>query len=236
MINYDTQLGLWLYMRPDLRQSIAMRHKELTQSLAQVGGPFGWHGLEIPEAPNRREGSYSASFVMRYPDRSVRCSGSYMIRDANHLDDLSSDDDRISIEFDLGSKKYDYPHLLAEHFPNLVAASSAYRAAAYFGLYTVDFDELHKADRRRLKVQKGVDVNGRNNIFTLQPAQFWDAELCQRALGYGRDEVIKRLTGKVPLVKPLMDGVYVVFNDDPDLTFEEFCAYNDRLKPVLGLA
>lgn len=34
---------------------------------------------------------------------------------------------------------------------------------------------------------------------------------------------------------PLMDGVYVVFNDNPDLSFEEYCAYNDALKPVLGL-
>jgi hypothetical protein len=34
---------------------------------------------------------------------------------------------------------------------------------------------------------------------------------------------------------PLMDGVYTVFSDTPDLTYEEFVAINDRFKPVLGL-
>ncbi|MBI2256697.1 MAG: hypothetical protein HYU58_18895 [Proteobacteria bacterium] len=235
MTDYDTQLGLWLYMRPDVTQSIPARHNELVLSLAQVTEPFGWRGLDVPDAPERRQGSYSASFVMQYPDRGVRCSGSYMIRDPKHLDDVASDDDRLAIEFDLKSKKYDFRGLLTKHFPDLIVATRAYRAAAYYGLHTVEFDELHQQDRQKLKKKPGIDVNGRNNIFTLQPAQFWDAELCQRALGYGRDEVIRRLTGKVPLVQPLMDGVYVVFNDNPDLTFEEFCAYNDRLKPVLGL-
>jgi len=99
----------------------------------------------------------------------------------------------------------------------------------------VKYEDLHREIVATLRSSPAADIDGRNNIFTLEVAQYWDAELCQRALGYGRDEVIKRLTGKVPLVQPLMDGVYVVFNDDPDLTFEEFCAYNDRLKPVLGL-
>lgn len=81
-----------------------------------------------------------------------------------------------------------------------------------------------------------VDTDGRNNIFCLRPAHYWDEDLCRAAMGFGRDEVIRRLTGRVPRVEPLMDGVYVVFSDNPDLSFEEFCAYNDALKPVLGLA
>ena len=65
---------------------------------------------------------------------------------------------------------------------------------------------------------------------------YWDAELCQRALGYDRDEVIRRLAGKVPRVDPLMDGVYVVFNDDPALSYENFVQMNQNGKALLGLS
>ena len=40
----------------------------------------------------------------------------------------------------------------------------------------------------------------------------------------------------MPLVRPLMDGVYTVLNDNPNLSFEDFCVFNDRFKPILGLA
>jgi hypothetical protein len=88
---------------------------------------------------------------------------------------------------------------------------------------------------RRFPADPSIDTNDRNNIVTLEPAMYRDGLLCQRALGYDRDEVIRRLQGKVPLVMPLMDGVYTVFSDNPDLTYEEFVAINDRFKPVLGL-
>jgi hypothetical protein len=39
----------------------------------------------------------------------------------------------------------------------------------------------------------------------------------------------------VPLVMPLMDGVYTVFSDNPDLTYEEFVAINDPFEPMPGL-
>ena len=115
-------------------------------------------------------------------------------------------------------------------------AFQGYAGHGYMASHSRHYSELRAAEISKLRLDPSIDVNGRNNIFTLNVAEYWDAELCQRALGYGRDEVIKRLSGKVPLVRPLMDGVYVVFSDNPDLTFEEFCAYNDRLKPVLGLA
>lgn len=51
--------------------------------------------------------------------------------------------------------------------------------------------------------REGVEVDGRCNIYALRPAQYWDTELCQRALGYGPEEVVTRLAGKVPKVEKL---------------------------------
>ena len=82
---------------------------------------------------------------------------------------------------------------------------------------------------------RGITPNGRNNIYTLSPACYWDGDLCQTALGYGCDEVIRRLAGKVPDVHPLADGVYIIFNDDPLLSFDDFLAIQHTFKPILGL-
>ena len=81
----------------------------------------------------------------------------------------------------------------------------------------------------------GITPNGRNNIYTLSPACYWDKDLCQTALGYDRDEVIRRLAGKVPDVRPLADGVYIIFNDNPLLSFDDFLAIQHTFKPILGL-
>ncbi len=88
----------------------------------------------------------------------------------------------------------------------------------------------------KLREDPTINVDGRNNIYTLCSANFWDDELCRRALGYGPDEVIARLEGKVPKVQPLMDGVYVVFNDNAKQTYDEFLSLNETFKPLLGLA
>ncbi|WP_411385408.1 hypothetical protein [Pseudomonas sp. MPB03] len=33
----------------------------------------------------------------------------------------------------------------------------------------------------------------------------------------------------------LMDGVYWVLNDDPDMSYEAFVEMNEQIKPILGL-
>jgi len=54
-------------------------------------------------------------------------------------------------------------------------------------------------------------------------------------LGYDRDEVIRRLAGKVPDVRLLADGVYIIFNDNPLLSFDDFLSIQHTFKPILGL-
>jgi hypothetical protein len=147
-------------------------------------------------------------------------------------------DDNLLIDFDLAKARESYRTILHDQFPKMTNAFRAYSSRTSFGLYAVKYEGgvyLTNPIYNSLKRDKSIDIDGRNNIFTLEPAMYWDALLCKLALGYDRDEVIRRLQGKVPLVMPLMDGVYTVFNDDPDLTYEEFVAINDRFKPLLGL-
>ena len=97
--------------------------------------------------------------------------------------------------------------------------------------YAISTNDVYKS----LAEDKSININGRNNIYTLRSAQFWDAGLCRRALGYGPDEVVNRLEGHALHAEHLMDGVYIVLSDDIALSYADFVAMNERIKPLLGL-
>ncbi|MBI2253539.1 MAG: hypothetical protein HYU58_02850 [Proteobacteria bacterium] len=225
----------YMHHRANHDVSIETRHAGFALRMMKLPRPLGWAGLNVPPAPDCGD-ELGASFEIVYPVAGLELDCRYVYRGETYkYEDEAFYDDKAWISLTPKSPQIDYRKMLHVHLAGATVAFEAYAAHGYFGAYVVKYEGLHAAELRALHDRPDVDINGRNNIFTLNVVQYWDAELCQRALGYGRDEVIKRLTGKVPLVQPLMDGVYVVFNDNPDLTFEEFCAHNDRLKPVLGL-
>lgn len=234
-MNKQIELSFWVYDIPNPNVSIDERHRSVVQGMQNLQSPFSWRDLEVPAAPLRGRGDFSAIYELKYPSVPIFHTGSYQIRDPKYLYDEAASDDRFSFEFKLDAPAFEYSSLVHQHLPDLVAAIGGYRARLPYGHFAIPYGDLHQKERKRLRDDNSIDTDGRNNIFSLDPVHFWNETLCQKALGFGRDEVIRRLTGKVPLVKPLMDGVYVVFSDDPDLTFEEYCAYNDALKPVLDL-
>ncbi len=232
----DPKFQYFMHYRPIEGQTVEQRHAVVIEAMRKLPPPLGWEGLRIPSAPDFGEG-LSAYFEVAYETPGIELVGEYIYRGGTYAPrDSASSDDRIVIEFNSRNRHIEYRSMLHQNLLDATSAFGGYLARGFYSDYSTQYHDLHRAELDRLLEDPEHDLNGRNNIFSLQVVQYWDAELCQRALGYGRDEVIKRLTGKVPLVRPLMDGVYVVFNDNPDLTFEEFCAYNDRLKPVLGLA
>jgi len=230
-----TTVRLYAYHRAIHMESIEERHAEVADKMRRVGPPLGWAGLDVPPAPDCGA-DLSADFEVKYPIPGLKCFGSYIYRDPEYrYEDESFYDDKLRMLFNLSSRNLDYRAILHEHNPKVIEAFRAYRACAFFRSYFVEYDEQHAEIHKQLSADKSIDIDGRNNIFSLGPALYWDNLLCRRALGYGPEEVIRRLQGQVPLVKPLMDGVYTVFGDDPDLTYEEFTAINDRFKPILGL-
>lgn len=231
------KIDLMVYHRPDARESIDDRYSSISKAMQELDGPFSWRDVSIPPVPVVKKGNYDATFSVKYPTKGLQHFGVFTWRNEAYLSsNHKSDDDKMSWQFNLTNPAMNYHEILYSHFPQLSAAFSSYRAIAYYGGHFVRFDDVHEAKIVSLRKIPGISIDGRNNIFTLHPAQYWDAELCHKALGYGPEEVVRRLDGQVPLVRPLMDGVYTVLNDDPDLSFEAFCAINDRFKPILGLA
>lgn len=232
------EIQIWLYSRPDRLLTIEERHARFIEKMLKIEAPLGWLGLEPPIAPDRGK-ELVATFSMKYPIRGLKCSGDYTYRGEWYLwKDEASYDEHLRFKFSLSNKYIDYSGLLANHLSLINEAFGAYRAVVIYDMYSFVYegglDDKNPA-YNTLRANPVRDVNGRNNIYTLHPAQFWDGELCQRALGFDRDEVIKRLKNVAIVARPLMDGVYLVLNDDPHLPYDAYVAMNERIKPMLGL-
>lgn len=242
---------LWIFSRAEASVSIEERHAEVMENMEKLGPPLGFAGLDLPPAPDCGE-YLSADYGVRHQTRGLRFTGHYIYRENGYIsEDSAKFDDQLRFGFKTSNKAVDYRAVLNEHLPEVIVAFRGYRTVVSYGPYSLAY-EVGSADGtfvhdekgyiietnavyNRLHEDKSINTDRRFFIYTLEPAQYWDATLCQRALGYGPDEVIRRLKGKVPKAERLMDGVYLVLNDDPALTYQDFLATNETIKPILGL-
>ncbi|MHA6913328.1 hypothetical protein ACQUJO_09350 [Ralstonia pseudosolanacearum] len=253
----STEVRLYVYYRTNHAEAVEVRHSIVMGGLKKLNGPLGLVGVEIPATPQFGDRLY-AGYMIKNPEyKGVALSGGYKYRRKEENPDLSgkaSDDENISYRLKVPSKTVDYRSLLLVDFEGAISAFRGYRAVLFFDSYesaycggyipsedgSSAFDEKGEPVQRneqynKLRDDAAIDVDGRNNIYTLHAAQYWDAELCKRALGYGPDEVVTRLAGKVPKVELLGGGVYVVLNDDPTMSYDDFLSLNERYKEMLGL-
>lgn len=231
-------IELWIYARPDKTLTIDQRHAEVMDRMSQIDSPLGFAGLELPAVPSCGDGLV-ATYTVKFPIRGLRFVGDYAYRgDRYSYEDKASYDEHLRFGFKLSNKAIDYRLTLNEQLPKIVKAFNGYKAHASYNLYGLYYQGGLNDDNptyNRLREDENLDIDGRNNIYTLYPAQFWDATLCQRALGYGPDEVILRLQGKCHMAIRMMDGVYLVLNNDPNMSYEDFVEMNNQIKPILGL-
>lgn len=220
------------------------QHARFAQKLSKIGEPLGF---DIGDCPK-----FEKDTLAFYPDKckgikGLRYYGMYRYKSEINKEDffgVFGQDETFQVRFKISNKELNYQEILHTHYPKLIDAYMPYKAMVYFGdymyEYTGGYDNTNE-DYKKLEQNPAIRVDWRNNIYTLHPAQFWDKELCELALGYEPEEVIKRLTGVVfngapiPLVMPLLDGVYIVLNDDPQLDYETFVAMNTFYKDILGL-
>lgn len=234
--------------------SIEQRHKNFISAVSKINPPLGFSDIDLPSVPDCGA-ELLAEFGVKLSTRGVKFSGYYVYRGVNyHYEDSAKFDDSIRYEFSVKKTKLNYEHILKADFPSLIEAYQGYSARLAFDDYDsaykagvepsesgeTFFDENGSAIRdnaiyNSLVSDKAIDIDGRNNIYVLRPAQYWDNELCNRALGYGPDEVVKRLQGTKAEVRRLMDGVYIVLDYDINITYENFLEMNSKYKTLLGL-
>jgi hypothetical protein len=190
----DSNVELWIYHRATHAESIEQRHAVFVASMSYVGSPLGFAGMKLLRAPECGS-ELCAVFHVKYPTPGLWLDGEYIYRGQRYrFRDRHAYDDKLRIGFKTSNKALDYRAILHEHLPRVVEAFGAYRAKARFGLYGLRYQGGLKDTNpvyNRLRADKAIDVDGRNNIYTLEPAQYWDSELCRRALGCGPEGVAR---------------------------------------------
>ena len=220
------------------------QHARFAEKLSKIGEPLGF---DIGECPK-----FGKDVLACYHGKHKTIKGLSFGGDYDYKSEINKEgffgvfgsDETFKVTFNTSNKELNYKEILHIHYPKLIDAYMPYKASVSCGSYVSDYcggyERLNET-YNKLRDNPAIEVDGRNNIYTLYPAQFWDAQLCELALGYGPEEVIKRLTGvefngaPTPLVMPLLDGVYIVLNDDPKLDYETFVAMNRFYKDILGL-
>lgn len=139
-----------------------------------------------------------------------------------HGDDAQGDD-YLTLEF--GPAQSGYRALLYEALPAYVEAIDAYSA-------TVEDAETMHADFERWRQSSET---GRHGVFRIQPANYWDRELCRRAWALTPEEVVVRLGEHVESARVFHDGALVVVTSEV-LPTAESERIDGRLRPLLARA
>lgn len=76
------------------------------------------------------------------------------------------------------------------------------------------------------------DVNGRDGVFRINAANYFDKELCIRAFGKSPQQIINCLKGHVEEVSELGEGVLIILSYTP-LSTSEITTAGERLREIL---
>ncbi len=181
--------------------------------------------LIIPGGKNR----YSFKYKFR--------SEKFLTRDASAFDDV--------VTCQLEIEEPQYSDLLHVWLPKFAVSFKCYRAQISMSEYAFDFTDwgwnewsgrpATNPAYHRIKNSAGVDIDGRNNIFTLHPAMFWDEELCINALGFGAAEVERRIKNDASHVELINGGVHIVLSTKLQMSFEDCVEMNEHFGRLLDI-
>lgn len=229
-------------------------YKKFIENMSRLDSPLGFKDVDTSYVP-RFDTNPVAAMKIKYPNKSIKFAGGYSFRDAVRLNfNKSKYDDYIWMGFKLPDKKINYKMFLHSEILKVIKSFGAYRATvdlnefyvAYCGgyVYTEDgengFDENGNPVRNNdsynaLARNSDIDIDGRNNIFCLRAVQYWSRELCHVALGFGPEEVENRLAGEASKLDISESGIYLVLDDNPFMSFDDFVQMNVKFRKKLGL-
>jgi len=219
-----TKYKLEFRRRPNFSESIEDRHNNFLRAVSDLGVPWGLNdSLKVP--PIGSELVTSASLDKLLPV-GVKGRISYALRDQKYLEDDAQFDDTLFIEFT--ASKVDYSDLLKVVFPRYIKAFGSYRSALHdWSVTRSDWPLVVEACEATKK-----DVNGRDGVFRINAANYFDKELCFRAFGKGPRELVDLICDYVEEVREFEDGVLIVISYNP-LSADELLSAGDRLKSLV---
>ena len=231
-----------LYRKVDNNEPMEEMHKRVMEGLSKIGAPLGLMDSEIPKTPDFGTELICHYFTKNIKTKGVKIKGSYDWRIISPLVWW----DNLRYEFKITYKLIDYQKIIYEDLPKIITIYEPYITYIYISNYgkayeegrtpeTITYYDSKNPNFLKLK-ETGVEIGILSDaLFTLFPVMYFNEECYKKLIKVPKEELLKRLEGKAKKVLLLEKGIYIIFNDKADISYEEFVEMNETFKPLLNL-
>ena len=225
----EVERTIHLYRKVDVNESMEERHKKVMEGLSKLEAPLGLKDSEIPEVPDFGIEIRAYYRTKNSKTKGVSIEGVYRWRGLKYVTW-----DELLYEFKITYKLIDYKKIIYDDLPKVINIFDPYIADVFVSpSYSIAYKESYKSEILKLE-EKGLKEL-QDVLFTLSPVMYFNEESYNKLIKVPKEELLERLKGKANEVQLLEKGIYIIFNDKTDITYEEFVEMNNIFKPLLGL-
>ncbi len=236
----NREKSIRMYRKINKNESIEERHEKVMKGLSELEAPLGLKDSEIPEVPDFGIEIRAYYRTKNSKTKGVSIEGVYRWRGLKYVTW-----DELLYEFKITYNLIDYKKIIYEDLPKVINIFDPYVVdlyVAYNGAYeegrtpeTRTYGESINPEFLKLK-EKNCNIGILEDVlFTLSPVMYFNEESYNKLIKVPKEEFLERLKGKAKGVLLLEKGIYIIFNDKADITYEEFVEMNNTFKPLLGL-
>ena len=231
-----------LYRKVDDNESMEEMHKRVMEGLSKIDAPLGLIDSEIPETPDFGKELVCFYYAKNIKTKGVSIEGEYKWRGLSYVNW-----DNLRYEFKITYKLIDYQKIIHTDLPKVIEIYDPYVVDVHVSpIYSIAYEEgrtpetityYDSENPNFLKLKEtGVQIGMLfDALFTLSPVMYFNEECYKKLIKVPKEELLKRLEGKAKKVLLLEKGIYIIFNDKADISYEEFVEMNETFKPLLGL-
>ena len=227
----NREKSIRMYRKINKNESIEERHKKVMKGLSELEAPLGLKDSKIPEIPD-----FGTELVCFYDAKNIKTKGVsiegvYRWRGLKYVIW-----DELRYEFKITYKLIDYKKIIYDDLPKVINVFDPYIADVFVSpSYSIAYKESYKSEILKLK-EKGLKIGELQDVlFILSPVMYFNEESYNKLIKVPKEELLEKLKGKAKGVMLLEKGIYLIFNDKADITYEEFVEMNNTFKQLLGL-
>ena len=241
MNNKELNRIIRIYRKVDNNEPMEEMHKRIMEGLSKIEAPLGLMGSEIPKTPD-----FGTELICFYDTKNIKTKGVSIEGDYLWRGLTGINWDKLRYEFKITYKLIDYQKIIYKDFPKIITIYKPYVAYIFIPDYGTAYEEgrtpetityYDSKNPNFLKLKEtGVKIGVLYDaLFTLSPVMYFNEECYEKLIKVPKKELLKRLEGKAKKVLLLERGIYIIFNDKADISYEEFVEMNETFKPLLGL-
>ena len=231
-----------LYRKVDNNESMEEMHKRVMEGLSKIEAPLGLKDSEIPKTPDFGAELICFYYTKNIKTKGVSIEGDYQWRGLSYIGW-----DNLRYEFKITYKLIDYQKIIYIDLPKVIEIYDPYVVDVHVSpIYSIAYEEgrtpetityYDSKNPNFLKLKEtGVEIGILYDaLFTLFPVMYFNEECYEKLIKVSKEELLKRLEGKAKKVLLLEKGIYIIFNDKADISYEEFVEMNETFKPLLNL-